>query len=124
MKNELEKIRLQNKGKINFIGTTAITGTLTTLLMGPVKNLITEYLKGKAGKFVKEQFREKCTEMIKDMIISQLRGKFATYLTEFIVAYIEKNIEKLIDNQTANKLAEKITNNIVKGLGTFLFSKT
>jgi hypothetical protein len=113
------KHELQNKLHINFIQTTLLTG-LMGVITGPLQSLILTAVRDKTGKFLKEQFKKHATSILRQWIITQLRGKFVEYLSDFIVTYIEANIEKILDNRLASGIAGKIVNNIVSGLGTYL----
>jgi hypothetical protein len=107
---------------INFIQTALFTG-LTSAITGQLKSLIVTAVKDRTGKFLKDQFKQRATVILKEWLITQLRGKFIDYLTDFIVTYIESNSEKIFENKVITKTAEVIINNIVKGLGTFLLNK-
>ena len=116
MKPEIERRGL----RINFIQG-LVMGSLTSMLGSQIKNLLQNTIQHRTGKFLKSQFREHCTRMIKDFIINQLKGKFAEYLTDFIMTYVESNIDSILDSKTTTGIAEKLTNNIIRGLGTYLF---
>ena len=118
MKNEID-----NKNyKINFIQT-LVMGPIMTAISGQLKDLILSSVQQRTGTFLKKQFRIKCTELIKNFIINQLKGKFTDYLVDFIMTYIESNIDEIFNNKTVMTLAKTITDKIINGLGTYLFTK-
>jgi hypothetical protein len=111
---------LQDIPQINFIQTTLLTG-LTNVVTGQLKSLITEAIKNRTGRFLKDQFKKRAIGILREWLMTQLRGKFVEYFTEFIITYIENNVEKILDTRLASHVAEKIVNNIISGLGTYLF---
>ena len=115
MMNELHKQQLH----INFIQTAVLTG-LTNIVTGPLQSLIWKVVKDQSGEFLKTQFRHHATGIIKEWLITQLRGKFMDYFTDFIITYIEANIGKIFNGRFISKTAEVIINNIVSGLGTLM----
>jgi hypothetical protein len=100
-----------------------IMGALMPTITNQLKNLILSSVQYNTGKFLKNQFKEKCTEIIRTFIIDQLKGRFAEYLAQFIMTYVESNIDKILDNKTTLDIAGKITNKIIRGLGTYIFKQ-
>ena len=110
---------LQDKLQINFIQAALLTG-LGGVIMGQLKPLIFTAITDQTGSFLKNQFKKQATGILREWIVTQLRGKFVEYLTDFIVTYIESNVDKILDTKLASGIAGKIINNIISGLGTFL----
>jgi len=102
--------------RINFVGS-MIMGALTPIVTNQLKHLIVSSIQYRTGKFLKNQFKEKCTELIRNFIIEQLRGKFTEYLIKFIMSYVESNIDAILDDKTTLSMAGKVTNNIIRELG-------
>jgi hypothetical protein len=117
MRNELQKKNLH----IGFIQTTLLSG-ITSVITGQLKSLIMTAIKDRTGRFLKQQFRERATGILKEWMISQLRGKFMDYLIDFIVTYIENNMDKIFDNKTIAKVATTVIDKIINGLGTYLIN--
>ena len=92
------------------------------MITGQLKSLIMTAVKDWTGKFLKEQFRKRATDIIKEWLISQLRGKFMDYLIDFIITYIEKNIDNIFNNQTVTKITALIIDKIINGLETYLLT--
>src|SRR5277367_1789952 len=111
------KHEIKNKLGINFIQAALVSG-LMGVVTGQLKSLILTTVSDQTGKFLKNQFKKQATSILREWIVTQLRGKFVEYLTDFIVTYIESNIEKILDNKLADGIAGKIINNIISGLGT------
>jgi len=119
MKQELNKKHIH----INFIQTTLLSG-LTGIVTNQLKGLILTAIKDKTGQFLKRQFRQRATNILKEWLVKQLQGKFLDYLIDFIVTYIEGHAGEIFSNKIISKIAQTTIDNIITGLGTYLINDT
>jgi len=113
------KHEIKDKLHINFIQAALVSG-LMGVVTGQLKSLLLTTVSDQTGKFLKNQFKKQATSILREWLVTQLRGRFVEYLTDFIVTYIEANAEKILDSRLASGIAGKIMNNIVSGLWKFL----